>query len=95
MISDTPTGNPDPQRCPVCGADIGNGDLHWPGCRLANLSTPADADIDFETIRASDAPERADEACPHEGCDRCKVQTSTRGGCYHKNEQGCAIKANC
>jgi len=95
MVPDKPIEKADLQRCPVCGADIGDGDLHWPGCSYANLSTPADADIDLGTIRASEDSSQPDASCPHKGCDRCKVQGSSRGGCYHKNEQGCAIKADC
>lgn len=93
--SDKHTENADLGRCPVCGADIGDGDLHWPGCSLANSPIPADADIDLAAIRAGDAPNKAEEPCPHDGCDRCKIQGHSRGGCYHKNEQGCAIYASC
>jgi hypothetical protein len=85
--------------CPACGADLGMGDLHKPGCVAAHASfRPNDDEIRPETIKIAKKAKRPgpDDPCAPPGCDRCKIQQAAKGGiCYHKNACGCAAQTQC
>ena len=71
------------QTCPACGANLGVGDLHRPGCKAVRVATPLDNEIKPEKMKlAGKAQAQEPSGCGARGYDtKSKKPKSDEPGC--------------
>lgn len=71
------------RSCPTCGANLGAGDLHRPGCEAARVAAPADNEIKPEKMKlAGKAQAQEPSGCGSRGYDlKSKKPNKGEPGC--------------
>lgn len=94
--------------CPSCSADLAMGDIHAADCQAAQITPPADGEINPDAVKTAQAQRRSTDTsaqsrkkpiygppdpCPEHGCDRCRPQTGEKGiTCLQKNKEQCRFQ---